>query len=339
MVKLGDRGDAVRDLQLQLKALGYDQGDIDGVFGPRTQTSLEAFQSDQESLEVDGVLGPETAGALAQALVIKQHETPEDAALPDPPTPCDPDTWKAFRALVDQIVSAPVRYGPGRGLFHDGGWVITQGPGALNSKSWTSFAGTTYPSFHCSSFTNFFLGWLLRYNERYTHAGNIPSLFAICEQSDDVHENPGAGPYRGYGPYCRAVVSDGSTYKRKLFPKPFDLHVVDMQELYDRRAQLPTFLVCGESTWKNGSWNMWHHTLLFAIDHNAPDHPMYRIAADGYHAKDHRWSADPMRWVSIDPTNVKVYEANIIFRAYGVLCTADGKYGGDQPIAPVTLET
>jgi hypothetical protein len=75
------------------------------------------------------------------------------------------------------------------------------------------------------------------------------------------------------------------------------------------------------------------------FDHSAPDYPMYRIAADGYHASDGRWSAEAMRWIAIDPAAVKVYEANIIFRAYGVLSTADGKYGGDQPIAPTTTET
>jgi len=341
MVALGDRGDPVRTLQLQLKALGYEPGDIDGVFGQRTKTALEAFQTDQESLDVDGVLGPATAGALAQALVIKQQATPDDTTPPEtpPPTACDPDTWKAFRALVDQIVQAPVRYGPGRGLYREGKWIVTQGPGALDSKAWTSTIGHTYPSFHCSSWTNFFLGWLLRYNENFTHAGNIPSLFDICEQSEDVHENPGAGPYRGYGPYCRAILCAESTYKRKQFPKVLDRRVLDMQELYDRRATLPTFLVCGESTCRNGSWNMWHHTLLFAIDHCAADHPMYRIAADGYHGSDGRWSAEAMRWISIDNAAVKTYEANIIFRAYGVLSTDTGKYGGDRPVAPVTLET
>lgn len=340
MLKSGDRGEEVRTLQLQLKALGYELGDIDGVFGPRTFNALTAFQTAQESLEVDGEYGPETAGALAQALVIKQHETTDDTTPPEapPPTPCDPGIWTAFRAMVDTITQAPVRYGPGRGLFVNGGWVVTQGPGAMNSKAWTSQVGHTYPSFHCSSWTNFFLGWLLRYNENYTHAGNIPSLFDLCEQSDDVHQNPGAGPYRGYGPYCRVILSDGSTFTRKQYPRTKDLRVVDMQELYDRRAQLPTFLVCGESTWANGSWNMWHHTLLFAIDHNAPDHPMYRIAADGYHGSDGRWSANPMRWQTIGPSDVKTYEANIIFRAYGVLSTPDGKYGGDKPIAQVTVE-
>jgi hypothetical protein len=337
MVALGDRGDAVRTLQLQLKALGYDPGDIDGVFGQRTRGAVQAFQTDHESLAADGVYGPETAGALEQALVIKQVETNDDGEPPTP-TPCDRDIWTAFRALVDRIVQAPVRYGPGRGLFHNGGWVITQGPGALGVKNWTSANGTTYPSFHCTSWTNFFLGWLLRYNENFTHAGNVASLFDVCEQSEDVHRAEDREPYRGYGPYCRAILSDGSTYTRKKYPKVLDRRVLDMQELYDRRAQLPTFLVCGESTFANGSWNMWHHTLLFATDHNADGHPMYRIAADGYNGT-HGWSAQAMRWTPIDAAAVPTYQNNIIFRAYGVLSTPDGKYGGDKPIAPVTLET
>jgi len=338
MLAFGDRGEAVRDLQLQLRAAGFDPGDIDGVFGEATRSALEDFQKAHESLKVDGVYGPVTKGALEQALVIKQTETTGQAEAA-PPTPCDPATWTAFRALVDQIVGLPVCYGPGRGLFLDGKWVVTQGPGGMGRESWQSVTGRTYPSFHCTSWCNFFLGWLLRYNEDFTHAGNIPSLFDLCEQSDELHEADDKERYRGYGPYCTAILSDGSTYARKQFPKPKNQYVLDMQELYDRRAQLPTFLVWGESTWRNGSWNMWHHTGLFAIDHNAPDHAMYRIAADGYQGSDHRWSAQAMRWTSIDTAAVKTYEANIIFRAYGVKSSDQGIYGRDRSIAPVTLET
>jgi streptogramin lyase len=52
---------------------------------------------------------------------------------------------------------------------------------------------------------------------------------------------------------------------------------------------------------------------------------MFRIAADGYHAADGRWSSEPMRGAPIDSAAVKVYEANVIFRAYGVLSSPDGK--------------
>lgn len=337
MLAVGDRGEAVRTLQLQLRAIGFDPGDLDGVFGARTRAALEEFQKAHESLKVDGICGPITAGALAQALVIKQTETTGQADAP-PPTVCDPTTWTAFKKLVDKIVGAPVCYGPGRGLFREGGWVVTQGPGALGRETWKSFSGKTYPSFHCTSWTNFFLGWLLRYNETYTHAGNIPSLFDLCEQSDELHVADDNEKYRGYGPYCRAILSNGTTYQRKQFPKKLDQYVLDMQEIYERRATLPTFLVWGESTWANGSWNMWHHTGLFAIDHSAPDHPIYRIAADGYQASDHRWSAQAMKWTPIDSGSVRNYEANIIFRAYGVLSNDKGVYGRTGSIANVTLE-
>jgi hypothetical protein len=45
-----------------------------------------------------------------------------------------------------------------------------------------------------------------------------------------------------------------------------------------------------------------------------------------------------MRWTSIDAAAVNTYEANIIFRAYGVVSSDKGTYGGDKPIAPVILE-
>ena len=78
-IQMGSRGQDVRDLQLRLRALGYDPGDIDGAFGPHTEAA---------------------------------HQ----------------------------------------------GWVVTQGPGALSSKTWTSRAGHTFPSFHCSSWTSAGLG-------------------------------------------------------------------------------------------------------------------------------------------------------------------------------------
>jgi N-acetylmuramoyl-L-alanine amidase len=39
-------GPQVRKLQQRLKALGYDVGSIDGVFGPSTDRCVKAFQGD-----------------------------------------------------------------------------------------------------------------------------------------------------------------------------------------------------------------------------------------------------------------------------------------------------
>jgi hypothetical protein len=329
-IKLGSRGPGVKELQLQLKALGYDVGDIDGIFGKVTLVALMEFQGDVEQLQPTGILDEETTSALRQSLVILDHEATHQAGVPDAPLPCDDETWNAFQGLIETITAAPVRYGPGRGLCRDGRWIVTEGPGALASRKWTSQLGHTYPSFHCSSWTNFFLGWLLRRNEDYTHAGNIPSLFDLCAASGDLHKQTGGSPYRGYGDHCKEIVTDGSTLTRSG-----QRHAIDLTELLARREQLPTFMVCGQSTRKSGKWRWWHHTVLYVVDHRTPGSPLHRIAADGFHA-DSGWSGTQMKWTPITEKSLPAFD-NIIYRVYGVL-TADGSYGEGRPILPITLE-
>ncbi len=57
MVKRGDRGDAVKQIQA---ALGIP---ADGVFGPQTHRAVKRFQR-RKGLLVDGVVGPQTRAAL-----------------------------------------------------------------------------------------------------------------------------------------------------------------------------------------------------------------------------------------------------------------------------------
>jgi peptidoglycan hydrolase-like protein with peptidoglycan-binding domain len=66
-LKLGDHGNAVKQLQRALSSLGYTAGTIDGVFGASTQRALVAFQT-AHHLGPDGVLGPATHAALLNAL-------------------------------------------------------------------------------------------------------------------------------------------------------------------------------------------------------------------------------------------------------------------------------
>jgi hypothetical protein len=66
-VKLGDHGNAVKELQRALRSLGYTVGTIDGVFGASTKNALIAFQT-AHHLTPDGVLGPATRAALLNAL-------------------------------------------------------------------------------------------------------------------------------------------------------------------------------------------------------------------------------------------------------------------------------
>jgi peptidoglycan hydrolase-like protein with peptidoglycan-binding domain len=52
----GSNDPAVRDLQEALKALGYNPGPVDGVFGATTETAVKAFQQ-AKGITADGIVG------------------------------------------------------------------------------------------------------------------------------------------------------------------------------------------------------------------------------------------------------------------------------------------
>jgi peptidoglycan hydrolase-like protein with peptidoglycan-binding domain len=56
VLKRGSNDPAVQDLQQALKALGYDPGAIDGVFGAGTESAVKAFQQARE-ITADGIVG------------------------------------------------------------------------------------------------------------------------------------------------------------------------------------------------------------------------------------------------------------------------------------------
>ena len=59
MVKMGDSGDAVKTLQTKLNELGYNCGEVDGVFGQNTYTAVCSFQT-AKGLTADGIVGKYT---------------------------------------------------------------------------------------------------------------------------------------------------------------------------------------------------------------------------------------------------------------------------------------
>ncbi len=65
MLKNGSSGDDVTRLQKRLAAAGFDPGAADGVFGPKTEAALRAFQEDA-GIAVDGIAGPATNAKLAE---------------------------------------------------------------------------------------------------------------------------------------------------------------------------------------------------------------------------------------------------------------------------------
>jgi len=58
-LRKGAKGQAVKDLQAALKALGLDPGPVDGVFGRKTEDAVKEFQK-RAGIDADGVAGPIT---------------------------------------------------------------------------------------------------------------------------------------------------------------------------------------------------------------------------------------------------------------------------------------
>ncbi len=67
-LKLGSKGDAVRELQTQLKALGFLSSNPDGNFGSKTEEAVVAFQK-ANKLKADGVAGSATQNAIYSSKV------------------------------------------------------------------------------------------------------------------------------------------------------------------------------------------------------------------------------------------------------------------------------
>src|SRR5438874_6829039 len=68
VIREGDRGQPVADVQRRLAALGLPPSDkeLTGVFGPDTRVRVMAFQQDR-GLSVDGIVGDETWRQLVEA--------------------------------------------------------------------------------------------------------------------------------------------------------------------------------------------------------------------------------------------------------------------------------
>jgi hypothetical protein len=62
-----DSPDANAGIQGRLFQLGFYDGEIDGVLGPKSKAAIRAFQRNREALEVDGIAGPQTQDELKKA--------------------------------------------------------------------------------------------------------------------------------------------------------------------------------------------------------------------------------------------------------------------------------
>ncbi|MBU7594850.1 N-acetylmuramoyl-L-alanine amidase [Metabacillus halosaccharovorans] len=60
VLRRGDQGESVRQLQRALKQINYNPGTVDGIYGPRTEDAVRRFQSMYAALKDDGIYGPNT---------------------------------------------------------------------------------------------------------------------------------------------------------------------------------------------------------------------------------------------------------------------------------------
>lgn len=81
VLRKGDKGQAVKELQEALKRLGHDPGPIDGIFGPKTEAAVQSFQQ-AAKITVDGIVGPQTWAALEAALRASEGAKPASASKP-----------------------------------------------------------------------------------------------------------------------------------------------------------------------------------------------------------------------------------------------------------------
>ena len=302
-LKKGSRGQAAKDLQIMLKALGYyEHYSVDGVFGLGTENAVESFQTDTARLTIDGIVGPNTWGALEGALlVIPEDETPSPSIPADTSKlSCDDETWQRWEDLVELITSTPCKYGPGRGAFHDEQWLIRDKAG-----NYPRGGNIGYHAFVCSTWTNFVCGYLLRYNTDYTPEGGMPALSFVCEAPrGKLSPVPGLknSYYRGYGDYLTRISP----------------HIKDMtlSHLYTQRMYLPTFIIAGQASRKRGWWN-YHHCAVFVIDHRQQGSPIYRIAADGYKGRS-GFSRTPMIYRKVDQDYIYKHDAKSRIRCYAM---------------------
>ncbi|KAA0546100.1 N-acetylmuramoyl-L-alanine amidase [Bacillus sp. BGMRC 2118] len=60
VLRRGDRGEEVKQLQRALKQINFDPGQIDGIYGNNTEDAVRRFQSMYAALADDGIYGPNT---------------------------------------------------------------------------------------------------------------------------------------------------------------------------------------------------------------------------------------------------------------------------------------
>ncbi len=78
VLRRGSRGEDVERLQRTLRDAGFDVGEVDGKFGPRTEAALKAYQQ-ANGLRADGRAGEDTFGAMGLEYIGRRRRPQQPA--------------------------------------------------------------------------------------------------------------------------------------------------------------------------------------------------------------------------------------------------------------------
>ena len=78
--KMGSRGDEVRKIQTKLKQWGYSIGNIDGIFGTKTEKGVKQFQRNN-GITADGIAGETTLSKMGISTNSASGSSETDARL------------------------------------------------------------------------------------------------------------------------------------------------------------------------------------------------------------------------------------------------------------------
>ncbi|WP_096436468.1 peptidoglycan-binding protein [Alteribacter populi] len=112
-VRRGSRGADVRYVQQRLNTLGFNVGTADGIFGPKTEAGVKAFQK-ARGIGVDGIVGPQTYGELAKANPKPKPSLPNVVLRANRPYPSGANV----RAVQESLAS--VHFYPEKGARNNG---------------------------------------------------------------------------------------------------------------------------------------------------------------------------------------------------------------------------
>jgi peptidoglycan hydrolase-like protein with peptidoglycan-binding domain len=89
----------VVEVQQLLRAQGYDPGIVDGLFGARTQSAIEAYQTDH---------GLTVTGEINDALLAQLRSTTPDTTSPNAVLPAEGTQLLAVQTALNQIGYGPI---------------------------------------------------------------------------------------------------------------------------------------------------------------------------------------------------------------------------------------